>query len=564
MIDIADSYVCGVADAPLLGDTIGRSLDLAVRRWGDREALVSPSHDVRWTWQELAERVDALAAGLLALGLERGARIGVWSLNRPEWTLTQFAAARAGLILVTINPAYRLSELEFSLAKVGCAAIVTATAFKTSNYLEMLNTLMPELATAKPGDLHAARLPQLRAVIQIGGPLAPGTIRFEDVARMGGARHRDALAALAKTLQFDDPVNIQFTSGTTGSPKGVTLTHHNILNNGYFVGRAMRLTENDRICIPVPLYHCFGMVMGNLAAITCGAAMVYPGEGFDPLVTLQTIEREKCTALYGVPTMFIAELDHPDFAKFDLTSLRTGIMAGAPCPIEVMKRANELMNMREVTIAYGMTETSPVSFQSATDDPLERRVSTVGRIHPHVEVKVVDLEGRIVPRGERGELCTRGYSVMQGYWDEKEKTADVLDANGWMHTGDIAVIDTQGYCNIVGRIKDLVIRGGENLYPREIEEFLYRHPKIQDVQIFGVADARYGEELCAWIRTRSGETLTADEVRAFCHGQIAHNKIPRYVEFVDEFPMTVTGKIQKFVMRDAVEAKLGLKAAKTA
>jgi fatty-acyl-CoA synthase len=560
----ADSYVCGVSDAPLLGETIGRSLELAVRRWGDREALISPSHNVRWTWKQLADRVDALAAGFLALGLERGARIGIWSLNRPEWALTQFAAAKAGLILVTINPAYRLSELEFALAKVGCAAIVTATAFKTSNYMEMLNTLLPELAEAKPGDLHAARLPQLRAVIQVGGPAFPGTIPFEQVATMGGARHKAQLAELGATLQFDDPVNIQFTSGTTGSPKGVTLTHHNILNNGYFTGRAMRLTEKDRICIPVPLYHCFGMVMGNLASVTLGAAMVYPGEGFDPLVTLQTIAKEKCTTLYGVPTMFIAELDHPEFSKFDLSSLRTGIMAGAPCPIEVMKRVNELMNMREVTIAYGMTETSPVSFQSSTDDPLERRVSTVGRIHPHVEVKVVDLEGRIVPRGERGELCTRGYSVMLGYWDEAEKTKDVLDASGWMHTGDIAVIDDEGYCNIVGRIKDLVIRGGENLYPREIEEFLYKHPKIQDVQIFGVADDRYGEELCAWVRVRAGETLSAEEIRGFCQGQIAHNKIPRYVEFVEEFPMTVTGKIQKFVMREAVETRLGLKAAKTA
>ncbi|MBX9650262.1 MAG: AMP-binding protein [Xanthobacteraceae bacterium] len=564
MTEILDSYVCGISDAPLLGDTIGRALDQAAIKWGNREALVSPSHGVRWTWKEFAERVDALAAGFLALGLEPGARIGVWSLNRPEWTLTQFAAAKAGLILVTINPAYRLSELEFALAKVGCAAIVTATAFKTSDYIAMLNTLLPELATSTPGELQAARLPQLRAVIQIGGPKSPGTIAFEDVTGMGGARHREQLAALAKTLQFDDPVNIQFTSGTTGSPKGVTLTHHNILNNGYFVGRAMRLTEQDRICIPVPLYHCFGMVMGNLASVTLGATMVYPGEGFDPLATLQTIEQEKCTAVYGVPTMFIAELDHPEFARFDLKSLRTGIMAGAPCPVEVMKRVNSEMNMGEVTIAYGMTETSPVSFQSATDDPLERRVSTVGRILPHVEVKVVDLEGRVVPRGERGELCTRGYSVMLGYWDEPEKTADVLDAKGWMHTGDLAVIDTHGYCNIVGRIKDLVIRGGENLYPREIEEFLYRHPKIRDVQIFGVADDRYGEELCAWIRIRAGETLTSDEVRAFCHGQIAHNKIPRYVEFVDEFPMTVTGKIQKFVMRDDVEARLGLKAAKTA
>ncbi|TWB07016.1 AMP-binding protein [Bradyrhizobium stylosanthis] len=564
MTDKSDSYVCGISDTPLLGDTIGRSLDHAVRRWGKREALVSPSHGVRWTWAEFAERVEALAAGFLALGLVRGERIGIWSLNRPEWTLTQFAAAKAGLILVTINPAYRLSELEFALKKVGCAAIVTATSFKTSQYMEMLNTLLPELAGSTPGKLQAARLPELRMVIQIGGPAAPGTIPFENVAHMGASQHREQLAALGAALQFDDPVNIQFTSGTTGSPKGVTLTHHNILNNGYFTGRAMRLTEADRICIPVPLYHCFGMVMGNLASVTLGTTMVYPGEGFDPLATLRAIEQEKCTALYGVPTMFIAELDHPEFRNFNLTSLRTGIMAGAPCPIEVMKRVNTEMNMGEVTIAYGMTETSPVSFQSATDDPLERRVSTVGRIHPHVEVKVVDLEGRIVKRGERGELCTRGYSVMLGYWEEKEKTGDVLDANGWMHTGDLATIDDAGYCNIVGRIKDLVIRGGENLYPREIEEFLYRHPKIQDVQIFGVADTRYGEELCAWIRVKPGETLTAEEVRAFCDGQIAHNKIPRYVEFVDEFPMTVTGKIQKFVMRDAVEQRLGLKAAKTA
>ncbi len=564
MTDRIDSYVSGTSDAPLLGETIGHALDKAVTRWGERDALVSPSHDVRWTWTEFAERVDALAAGFLALGLQRGERIGIWSLNRPEWTLTQFAAAKAGLILVTINPAYRLSELEFALYKVGCAALVTATAFKTSNYMEMINTLVPELAGSEPGRLRAAKLPQLRTVIQIGGPKCPGTIAFDEVTRMGGPRHREQLAALGEILQFDDAINIQFTSGTTGSPKGVTLTHHNILNNGYFLGRTMRFTELDRICIPVPLYHCFGMVIGNMASLTSGAAMIYPGEGFDPLATLQTVEREKCTALYGVPTMFIAELDHPDFSKFDLSSLRTGMMAGAPCPIEVMKRVNNEMNMHQVTIGYGMTETSPASFQSAVDDPLERRVSTVGRIHPHVEVKIVDLEGRIVPRGVSGELCTRGYSVMLGYWDEREKTADVLDAAGWMHTGDLATIDAEGYCNIVGRIKDMVIRGGENLYPREIEEFLYRHPKIQDVQVFGVADDRYGEELCAWVRIRAGETLTADEVRAFCQGQIAHNKIPRYVEFVEEFPMTVTGKIQKFLMREAVEARLGLKAAKTA
>jgi fatty-acyl-CoA synthase len=558
------SYVSGISEVPLLGHTIGQALDRAAAAWGDRPALVSPSQGIRWTWGELRDRADAFAAGLLALGLRRGDRIGIWSLNRAEWTLTQFAAARAGLILVTINPAYRLTELEFALNKVGCAALVTATAFKNSDYIGMVNDLAPELATATPGALAAARLPHLRTAIQIGGPRVAGAIAFDDVAALGGDAQRVALSALADELQFDDPINIQFTSGTTGSPKGVTLTHHNILNNGYFVGRALRLTEADRICVPVPLYHCFGMVMGNLAAVTHGCAMVYPGEGFDPEATLATVEAEQCTALYGVPTMFIAELDHPDFARFDLSSLRTGIMAGSPCPIEVMRKVVDRMHMRDVTIAYGMTETSPVSFQSATDDPLERRVSTVGRIHPHLEVKIVDAEGRVVPRGQPGELCTRGYSVMLGYWDDAEKSAEVVDAAGWMHTGDLASLDAEGYCNIVGRIKDMVIRGGENLYPREIEEFLFTHPKIRAVQVFGVADRKYGEELCAWITLREGATMTDDEVRDFCRGQIAHQKIPRYVEFVDEFPMTVTGKVQKFIMRREVEERLGLKGDKTA
>jgi fatty-acyl-CoA synthase len=558
------SYVCGTSDAPLLGDTIGRSLARAAHNWPDRPALISRSHDTEWTWSQFAQRVDALAAGFLALGLTRGERIGIWSLNRPEWTLTQFAAAKAGLILVTLNPAYRRSELEFALKKVGCAAVVTATAFKTSDYIGIIRDIVPELAASTPGALHAAKLPELRMIIQIGGPREPGTIAFDDVANRGGEKERAELAILDEALQFDDAVNIQFTSGTTGSPKGVTLTHHNILNNGYFTGRAMRLMPDDKICIAPPLYHCFGMVMGNLAAVTLGAAMVYPGEGFDPLATLNAVQGERCTSLYGVPTMFIAELDHPDFAAFDLSSLRTGIMAGAPCPIEIMRRVFETMNMHEVTIAYGMTETSPVSFQSSVDDPIERRVSTVGRVHPHVEVKIVDSEGRIVPRGVPGELCTRGYSVMLGYWDEVAKTAEVLDENGWMRTGDLATIDAEGYCNIVGRIKDMVIRGGENLYPREIEEFLYTHPKVQDVQVFGVADDRYGEELCAWVRLRPGETATADDIREFCREQIAHNKVPRYVEFVDEFPMTVTGKIQKFIMRADVEKRLGLQARKTA
>lgn len=559
------SYVSGMSDAPLLGETIGRALDRAAARWPDRPALIDRAQGaqgIRWSWRELADRADAFAAGLLAFGLQPGDRIGIWSLNRAEWALTQFAAAKAGLILVTVNPAYRLHELEYALNLVGCAALVTATAFKTSDYLGMLSTLAPELATAEPGRLKSAKLPTLRAVIQIGGA-APGTIPFDSVAGLGGAAERDRLAQLTGTLQFDDPANIQFTSGTTGSPKGVTLSHHNILNNGYFVGRGLALGEQDRICIPVPLYHCFGMVMGNLAAVTHGAAMVYPGEGFDPLATLATVAEERCTALYGVPTMFIAMLDHPRFAEFDLGSLRTGIMAGSPCPIEVMKRVVGQMNIGEITICYGMTETSPVSFQSAVDDTLERRVSTVGRIHPHLEVKIVDPEGRIVPRGERGELCTRGYSVMRGYWDQPDKTAEVVDAAGWMHSGDLAVLDAEGFCNIVGRIKDLVIRGGENVYPREVEEFLYRHPKIQDVQVFGVPDPKYGEELCAWVRIREGEALTAEEVRGFCDGQIAHQKIPRYIRFVDAFPMTVTGKIQKFRMRQAMEEELGIKADQT-
>ena len=406
-------------------------------------------------------------------------------------------------------------------------------------------------------------MPTLRTVIQIGGA-TPGTLGFEDVMERGHPEHHARLAALADRLQFDDPINIQFTSGTTGSPKGTTLTHHNVLNNGFFIGEAMRLTEQDRLCIPVPLYHCFGMVLGNLAAITHGTCMVYPGEGFDPLATLQTVAEERCTGLHGVPTMFIAEMEHPRFAEFDLTSLRTGIMAGSPCPIEVMRRAVDKMHLSEITIAYGMTETSPVSFQTTHNDPLERRVTTVGRIHPHLEVKIIDAEGRIVPRGTTGELCTRGYSVMLGYWDDKPRTEQVIDGARWMHTGDLAVIDDEGYCNIVGRLKDVVIRGGENVYPREVEEFLYSHPAILDVQCFGVPDPRYGEELCAWVKLREGATLTEEDVRAYCRGQIAHQKVPRYVKFVDSFPMTVTGKMQKFLMRAEMEQDLGLKAEATA
>jgi fatty-acyl-CoA synthase len=558
------SYVHGASDRPFIGDTIGVHFDRIVERFADRDALIVRHQQVRWTYRELKERVDGFAAGLLALGLKRGDRVGVWSPNNAEWVVTQFATAKAGLILVNINPAYRLAELAYALNKAGCVALITATQFKTSDYLAMLRELAPELAMASPGNLHASRLPGLRLVITIGEGNGPGVLRFEDVSGLGRDAEQHRLAALAEELQFDDPINIQFTSGTTGFPKGAALSHHNILNNGFFLGEAMKFTERDRVCIPVPLYHCFGMVIGNLGCMTHGAAMVYPSEGFDPLATLETIEAERCTAVYGVPTMFIAEMDHPDFAKFDLTSLRSGIMAGSPCPIEVMRRAVELMHVSEIVIGYGMTETSPASFVSSTDDPLERRVSTVGRAMPHVEAKIVDAEGRIVPLGTAGELLTRGYLVMLGYWDDEEKTCEAIDPAGWMHTGDLATIDAEGYCNIVGRIKDMVIRGGENVYPREIEEFLYRHPKIQDVQVIGVPDPRYGEELCAWVRLRDGETATPEEIRAFCQGQIAHYKVPRHVKFVDGFPMTVTGKIQKFLMRQQMIEELGLSLQETA
>jgi fatty-acyl-CoA synthase len=558
------SYVHGASAKPLIGETIGVNFDRTAERFADRDALIFRYQDIRWTWRELKERVDAFAAGLMVLGLPRGERIGIWSPNNAEWVVAQFATAKAGLILVNINPAYRTTELEYALNKAGCAALITAARFKSSDYLAMLAELAPELKIAVPGSLHTARLPDLRLLITIGDERVPGAVRFGDVAGLAGAAERERLGALAGELQFDDPINIQFTSGTTGFPKGATLTHHNILNNGFFVGEAMKLSEHDRLCIPVPLYHCFGMVLGNLACSTHGAAMVFPSEGFEPLATLAAVEAERCTALHGVPTMFIAEMDHPEFAKFDLSSLRTGIMAGSPCPIEVMRRAVRLMHLKEITIAYGMTETSPVSFQCATDDPIERRVATVGRVQPHIEVKIVDPEGRIVPRGVPGELLTRGYSVMLSYWNDAEKTAEAIDPAGWMRTGDLATIDAEGYCNIVGRIKDMVIRGGENVYPREIEEFLYRHPKIQDVQVIGVPDPRYGEELCAWIRLRDGESASPEEIRAFCQGQIAHYKIPRHIKFVDGFPMTVTGKIQKFVMREEMIRELGLSLEKTA
>lgn len=558
------SYVHGACAKPLIGQTIGRFFDEACARHAGREALVVRHQNVRLTYAQLKSRVDALACGLMRLGLEPGERIGIWSQNNMEWALTQFASAKAGLVLVNINPAYRRSELEYALNRVGCRALVLSPAFKSSNYLEMVADLAPELGHCEPGLLRSHRLPSLEMVIRMGADSSPGMISFDELLRAPNREELTALAVLSEKLQFDDPINIQFTSGTTGHPKGATLSHHNILNNGFFVGEAIKLVPGDRLCIPVPLYHCFGMVMGNLGCLTHGATMVYPAEAFEPLAVLETVAQEKCTALYGVPTMFIAALDHPRFADFDLSSLRTGIMAGSPCPIEVMKRVIGKMNMAEVTIAYGMTETSPVSFQSGTDDPIDRRVSTVGRVQPHLEVKIVDNEGRIVPRGQSGELCTRGYSVMLGYWDDEAKTKEAIDAGGWMHTGDLAVIDDDGFCNIVGRIKDMVIRGGENIYPREIEEFLYAHPKVLDVQVVGIPDERFGEELCAWIIVREGERLAEDEVREYCKGQIAHYKIPRYLRFVDSFPMTVTGKIQKFLIRQKMKEELGLDEAKTA
>ena len=552
------SFVSGASTKPLIYRTIGNALQVTAETYPEQEALVVCHQDVRWTYQELNRRVDDFAAGLIALGFEPGDRVGVWAPNCAEWVLAQFATARAGLIQVNINPAYRTHELEYVLNKVSCKGLITANRFKSSDYIVMLQELAPELNSAEPGRLSAPRLPHLKAVIRLGEEETPGCYNFDDIPARAGAVEKQQLGNLAAILQPDDAINIQFTSGTTGSPKGATLTHFNILNNGYFVGEAMNITEQDRVCIPVPFYHCFGMVLGNLNCITHGAAMVIPNDGFDPTLTLATVSAETCTALYGVPTMFIAELELPDFSDYDLTSLRTGIMAGSSCPIEVMKQVVTEMNMTEVTIAYGMTETSPVSFQSSTDDPVERRVSTVGRIHPHVQVKIIDQQGRTVAIGEKGELCTRGYNVMSGYWDEGDKTRETIDAAGWMHTGDLATIDAEGYCNIVGRLKDMVIRGGENIYPREVEEFLYGFDKIQDVAVFGVPDDKYGEQLCAWIKLKEGQKADEVEIKAFCKDKIAHNKVPHFVRFVDEFPMTVTGKLQKFIMRDRMIEELGL------
>jgi fatty-acyl-CoA synthase len=531
----------GAVDVPLLETTIGESLDKAVTKWGDCLALVSRHQAVRWTWAELNAEVDRIATGLLENGVRKGDRVGIWAPNCAEWAVTQFATAKIGAILVTINPAYRVTEVEYALNKVGCSVLVTAVSFKSSDYIAMLR------------ELGAGRLPTLRLIVTLGQKEHDGFLPWERLrAKPDPAR----LAVAAARLDRNDAINIQFTSGTTGFPKGATLTHRNILNNGYFTGRTIKLTPQDRICIPVPLYHCFGMVLGNLAALTSGAAMVYPAEAYDPVHALAAVEEEGCTALYGVPTMFITILSQPDLANYDVSTLRTGIMAGSPCPISTMRAVIDKLNMRDVTIGYGMTETSPLTTQTATDDPLEERVSTVGRVHPHAEARIVGPDGETLPLGQQGEYCSRGYAVMLGYWDDPEKSAEAIDADGWMHSGDLATMDENGYVRITGRIKDMIIRGGENIYPREIEEFLLTHPGIRDAQVFGVADEKFGEEVCAWVIAEDGHVLAHDEVVEHCKGKIAHYKVPRHVRVVESFIMTVTGKAQKFEMRKVMETEL--------
>jgi len=560
------SYVSGATDEPLRFITLPQLLAKTVARHGARDAAIFEAENLRLSWYDLQSKADDLAVGLLALGLRRGNRVGIWAPNRHEWVVTQFATARIGLVLVNINPAYRTTELEYALNKVGCRALVMARRHKSSDYLGMLGEIAPEIHFKGETEvLDSARLPDLKHVVLLGDePVPPRALSYRQALALGGPAQRARLDTLTAALDPDDAINIQFTSGTTGSPKGATLSHFNIVNNARYCAKAMALGPQDRLCIPVPLYHCFGMVLGVLCATASGAAMVFPGESFDAADTLRSIAKHRCTALHGVPTMFTAMLEEPTFAKHDVSALRTGIMAGAPCPIETMRKVIAQMHLREITIAYGMTETSPISFQSGLDDPIERRVSTVGRIQPHLEVKVIDAGGRIVPIGQAGELCTRGYAVMRGYWEDEQRTREAIDPAGWMHTGDLATIDAEGYCNIVGRVKDMLIRGGENVYPREIEEYLLRHPAVQDVQVFGVPDPKYGEEVCAWIVARRGQALDEQQVREFCRGQIAHYKAPRYVRIVDAFPLTATGKAQKFEMRKAMVEALGLQEQRTA
>lgn len=551
----ASSYVHGVSGKPLLGETVGEFFDRTVQAQLEREAIVCPDQSVRWTWRELGEHVDAIAAGLLACGLQPGERLAIWAQNRSEWTVTQFAAAKAGLILVNINPGARQDELQEQLNGVGAAGLITQDQFKTSDYLGMLAELIPELASSEPGKLQCEAIPTLRLLVNLGESKAPGMLSFAELAQRGDEAHRQQLREIANTIDFDDPVNIQFSSASGGKPAAATLTHHNILNNGYYIGAKLRLSPDDRICIPVPLFHCFGMVMGNMACLAHGSTMIYPGEAFDPEQTLRTIAQERCTGVYGVPAMFIAMLEHESFGEHDLTSLRTGVMAGAPCPIDTMRQVIRDMHMEQVVIGYGMTESSPASFMSDIDDPAEIRVSTVGRILPFTEAKVIDEQGRIVPRGESGELCVRGYNVMHGYWNDAHRTAQIIDPQGWLHTGDLAKLDDDGYCSIVGTIKDMVIRGGENVFPIEVEEFLLQHPAIAEIAVVGVPDPRLGEELCACIRLAEGSELTESEVREFCKGKIAHFKVPRYIRFYEQLPPGA-GRALKSALRKQVMAEL--------
>jgi fatty-acyl-CoA synthase len=545
------SYVHGACDVPLIGETIGDLFDRVTEKIPDNEALVSCHQGLRYTYRQLQAACDLLARGLMACGIQKGERVGIWSPNYAEWVITQFATAKIGAIMVNVNPAYRVHELEYALRQSGCRALIVAPPYKTTDFAALLREVCPELEDSAPGRLSAARLPQLRTVIALGAQSVGGTNTWQQVMAMAHEVSPDLLAARQRSLNFDDAINIQYTSGTTGLPKGATLSHHSILNNGFFIGQRMRFTERDRLCIPVPFYHCFGMVLGNLACVTHGATMVLPAEVFDPRKTLEAVAVERCSALHGVPTMFIAELGLPDFNDYDLSSLRTGIMAGSPCPVDVMKQVRTKMGMEEITICYGMTETSPVSFQTMTTDSIEKQVSTVGRVHPHVECKIINPEsGAVVPRGEPGELLSRGYIVMLGYWEDPVATAQAVDSARWMHTGDLATMDMEGYVTIVGRSKDMIIRGGENVYPREVEEFLYGHPQIQDVQVIGVPDEKYGEEVMAWVILKPGQTTTADELTDYCRGKIAHYKVPRYWRMTDQFPMTVSGKVQKYKLRE--------------